>query len=58
MLSIITFIISSLVILNLLLLKFSCNKTVKRNKTDKKPVVMRPKTTIPQITKILAPTGS
>ncbi len=47
-----------LVIVNLLLLKFSCNKTSKTNKQEKKPVKLTPKITIEQDSERLAPTGS
>ncbi len=60
MLLTITLILSSLVTLNLLLLKFSCNKTTKHLKSGKKPVVLKPQ--IHQLEKEkepqLAPTGS
>jgi hypothetical protein len=58
MLLTITLILSGLVIINLLLLKFSCNKTVKTIKIDKKPVVLRTRITIPTASQTLAPTGS
>ena len=58
MLLTITFSISALVIINLLLLKFSCNKTVKTTKMDKKPVILRSFTSTESGAEILAPTGS
>ncbi len=59
MLLTITLSIAFLVAFNLLLLKISCNKTTKRDiKTDKKPVVLRPETTIESAPERLAPTGS
>lgn len=58
MLFTITISLTVLVIINLLLLKFSCNKTTKRNKVDKKPVVFTPQITILQNDERLAPTGS
>lgn len=47
-----------LVIINLLLLKFSCNKTSKIKIQEKKPVKFTPKITIEQESERLAPTGS
>jgi hypothetical protein len=58
MLLTITIIISSLILINLLLLKFSCNKTVKTNKVNKKPIVLRPGIVLSRSTQVLAPTGS
>ena len=58
MLLTITLILSSLVIINLILLKFSCNKTIKSVKIDKKPVVLRTRLTISPTEQTLAPTGS
>lgn len=58
MLLTITLILSGLVTINLLLLKFSCNKTVKSSKIDKKPVVLRTRITMPNTSQTLAPTGS
>ena len=58
MLLTITISLSILVAVNLLLLKFSVNKTVKPNKVDRKPVVLRPQLTIENETGRLAPTGS
>jgi hypothetical protein len=54
----ITLIISVLIIVNLLLLKFSCNRTGKRTKVTKRPIVFTPKITIEQAQQELAPTGS
>ncbi|SFD06314.1 hypothetical protein [Algibacter pectinivorans] len=58
MLLTITLILSGLVIFNLLLLKLSCNKTVKTQKVDKKPVVLRTRLTVAPTTQTLAATGS
>jgi len=58
MLLTITLILSGLVIINLLLLKFSSNKTDRVTNVDKKPVVLRTRTTMPSTTQVLAPTGS
>ncbi len=58
MLLTITLIISGLVALNLLLLKFSCNKTIKPKKVDRKPVILNTRISIPTSQQILAPTGS
>ena len=58
MLLTITLIISGLVTLNLLLLKFSCNKTIKLKKVDKKPVVLNTRIIMPTTSQSLAPTGS
>jgi len=58
MLLTITFILSGLVTINLLLLKFSCNRTKKVTKIDKKPVVLRTRITMPIASQTLAPTGS
>jgi hypothetical protein len=54
----ITILIVSLVVLNLLLLKFSCNKTVKQQKPSTTPLVLKPQPTIQLATEPLAPTGS
>jgi hypothetical protein len=54
----ITISIFALVIVNLLLLKFSSNKIARQSKTIKKPVVFRNITTIKLETETLAPTGS
>ena len=57
----ITFILSALVGLNFVLLKFSCNKTVKTRKFEK-PHIIRAATpkiiTSQQVSGQLAPTGS
>jgi len=53
-----TLVISSLVLLNLLLLKFSCNKTVKSAKVDRKPVVLRTRITVEPTEHQLGATGS
>lgn len=53
-----TLVISVLVIINFLLLKFSTNKTVKSTKTNKKPIVLNPNITTEQASEKLAPTGS
>ncbi|WP_339893637.1 hypothetical protein [uncultured Algibacter sp.] len=58
MLLTITLILSGLVTINLLLLKFSCNKTARVTKIDKKPVVLRTRNITPSTSQILAPTGS
>jgi hypothetical protein len=58
MLLTITLIISSLVIFNLLLLKFSCNKIKKLPKKDRRPVIIKRETPIKTLPKMLAPTGS
>lgn len=52
----ITLVLSFLIITNLFLLKFSCNKISKPN--NKKPVVLKPDTTSLQDSETLAPTGS
>lgn len=54
----ITLIISSLVIINLLLLKFSCNKAIKVNKSNKKPIVLKADFVKTSKKEHLAPTGS
>jgi len=58
MLLTITLILSGLVIVNLLLLKFSCNKTVKTDISDKKPVVLKTRITLEPTESMLAATGS
>jgi len=58
MLLTITLTFTGLIITNLLLLKFSCNKTIKSQKADKKPVVLRTRITVAQTTQPLAATGS
>lgn len=49
--------ISLLVVINFLLLIFSCNKTEKKIKVDKKPVILRPLVNFEEEHR-LAPTGS
>lgn len=51
-------IISTLVIINLLLLKFSCNKIVKTQKVSEKPIVLKPEHKVKTLSPRLAPTGS
>jgi hypothetical protein len=58
MLLTITISIFALLIFNLLLLKFSCNKTLHKKKQIKMPVKLEPKITIEQDSEKLAPTGS
>lgn len=58
MLLTITLILTGLVALNLVLLKFSCNKTIKAKKVDKKPILLRTRIIIPSSDRTLAPTGS
>ena len=58
MLLTITIVILSLVILNLFLLKFSCNKIEKKSSNYKNPVVLKPKITTESDSQRLAPTGS
>lgn len=53
-----TIVISCLVLINLLLLKFSCNKTAKVNKLDRKPIVLKSNRVLLEINENLAPTGS
>ena len=50
--------ISILVLINFLLLKFSCNKTVKKFKEEKQAHVLKPQFTTEQESENLAPTGS
>ena len=50
--------ISILVLINFLLLKFSCNKTVKKFKEEKQAHVLQPQFTTGQESENLAPTGS
>ena len=52
----ITILISTLVIINFLLLKLSCNKTTK--KISKKPIILSERTTNLSGSQELAPTGS
>ncbi|GAL61856.1 hypothetical protein [Algibacter lectus] len=47
-----------LVFVNLLLLKFSCNKTVKTTKVNKQPVILAPYLELDAMQERLAPTGS
>lgn len=58
MLLTITIALSVLVIINFLLLIFSCNKTVKNKKATKKPIVFTPTISLKQQPQRLAPTGS
>lgn len=58
MLLTITLILSALVTINLLLLKFSCNKTDKPSKINRKPVILRTRIRIQETSQTLAPTGS
>jgi len=58
MLLTITVSLSILVIINLLLLKFSCNKITKQKQDIKKTVVLNKTITISQDSERLAPTGS
>ena len=55
----ITLSISTLLIINFILLKFSCNKVVKKTTVDKKPIVFTPEVNITDNQQErLAPTGS
>ncbi len=59
MLSTITFLIISLVLINFMLLAFSCNKTTKRLKAlDKNKDVVSVRPTKTKVSSQLAPTGS
>ena len=58
MILIITLIISGLVAINVLLLKFSCNKINRSTKSSKKPIFLKTRNTIPLTPKDLALTGS
>lgn len=58
MLLTITLIFIGLVIFNFLLLKLSCNKTIKKNKIDKKPVVLRTRLIVTHTIQTLGATGS
>lgn len=58
MLLTITISISVLVFINLLLLKFSCNKTVEKSKSEKQANILKPNFTKEQESETLAPTGS
>ena len=51
-------IIFTLVAFNFLLLKFSCNRTSKKPKTNSMPIVLKPETPVKSISRRLAPTGS
>lgn len=53
-----TIVISCLVLINFVLLKFSCNKTVKANEIDKKPIVLKSNRVLLEMNENLAPTGS
>lgn len=52
----ITLVLSTLITLNLVLLRFSCNKVSKPN--NRKPVMLRPELTRSMEAETLAPTGS
>ncbi|WP_194767624.1 hypothetical protein [Tamlana sp. I1] len=54
----ITLIISSLVVLNLLLLKFSSNKIIRTSEKNKKPIILRTEVPVKSLSTRLAPTGS
>ena len=54
----ITISISALLAINLLLLKFSCNKTTRRKLENKRPIVLSERITIESESHELAPTGS
>lgn len=60
MLTTITILVSVLIILNFLLLKFSCNKTVQRKNTERPYIISKRPTVITtqQVPNQLAPTGS
>ena len=58
MLLTLTITLSVLLIINFLLLKFSCNKTVRNTKQNSKPLVVRPEVPVKSIPRRLAPTGS
>lgn len=58
MLFTITVSLSVLVLINLLLLKFSCNKITKQKQEIKKTVVLNTDITIESVSERLAPTGS
>lgn len=58
MLATITLTLAILVIVNFLLLKFSCNKTLKINKINKKPIVLKTQINTQETKQILALTGS
>ncbi len=54
----ITVTLSILVLLNLLLLKFSCNKITKQKQEIKKTVILNTDLTTESVSERLAPTGS
>ncbi len=54
----ITLIITSLLSLNFILLKFSSNKIIKPKTTNKKPVILHPQVKLNVNSKNLAATGS
>lgn len=54
----ITLSVFALVLFNFLLLKFSCNKIKRIPKSNKKPIVIKPRATISLESEKLAPTGS
>ncbi|WP_170309865.1 hypothetical protein [Seonamhaeicola maritimus] len=58
MLLTITLTITSLVIFNLLLLKFSVNKIKRSSNINKKPVILHPNASVDLGKQKLAPTGS
>ncbi|WP_233267573.1 hypothetical protein [Algibacter sp. L1A34] len=58
MISTIILTLSILILFNLLLLKFSCNKTPKTTKVNKEPVVLSPYLELDNMNERLAPTGS
>lgn len=58
MLLTITVSLSLLVLINLLLLKFSCNKVTKPKHNIKETVVLKPSITMQPEAEVLAPTGS
>lgn len=58
MLLTITLTVSVLVLINFLLLMFSCNKIVRATNEDKKPVDLRRQVPVKSISPRLAPTGS
>jgi len=58
MLYIITFSLIILIVINFLLLRFSCNKTNTKTSTNKKPVIFSKKVTNLPASEKLAPTGS
>lgn len=58
MLLTITLLVSILIIINLILLKFSVNKIDKTTRKNKQPIVLNPSLTIASKSEKLAPTGS